>query len=294
MRRSLALHQFAVPASALALLVGSAHAQQIVAALEFPPGGQTAGSVGVKYEPPEDPLDIWLIEDFSIDAPVALTRFESRGTVFPAPVFVFDVTVRIYRGWPPEGELLFESTPGSGTVAPFQGWNLFAADFAGQTLDAGEYYVVFNAATRTSFGSRPIFWSVFGPHTVGGGQPDSGWRWNPNGGQGWTNNLTMVPAMLGGGGQSGVNFILYGEPAPACRPDLTTTAVPGTPGYGQPNGTLNNDDFFYYIAQFAAGNLAVADLTATAIAGSPGYGVPNGVLNNDDFFYYLAIFAEGC
>ena len=79
-----------------------------------------------------------------------------------------------------------------------------------------------------------------------------------------------------------------------CRPDLTTGAVPGSPGYGTPNGTLNNDDFFYYLAEFAAGNLAVCDLTGTAVAGQPGYGVPNGVLSNDDFFYYLTIFAAGC
>ncbi|MEZ6235697.1 MAG: GC-type dockerin domain-anchored protein [Phycisphaerales bacterium] len=81
---------------------------------------------------------------------------------------------------------------------------------------------------------------------------------------------------------------------PACRPDLTTGAVQGQPGYGVPNGVLNNDDFFYYLAQFAAGNLAVADLTAGAVSGQPGYGVPNGTLNNDDFFYYLTTFAEGC
>ncbi|MEZ6234264.1 MAG: GC-type dockerin domain-anchored protein [Phycisphaerales bacterium] len=81
---------------------------------------------------------------------------------------------------------------------------------------------------------------------------------------------------------------------PACEPDLTTGAIAGQPGYGVPNGILNNDDFFYYLAQFAAGNLAVADLTTGAIAGQPGYGVPNGILNNDDFFYYLAIFAAGC
>ena len=81
---------------------------------------------------------------------------------------------------------------------------------------------------------------------------------------------------------------------PACRPDLTTTAVPGSPGYGVPNGVLNNDDFFYYLSQFAAGNLAVADMTTTAVPGSPGYGMPNGIINNDDFFYYLSIFAAGC
>ena len=82
--------------------------------------------------------------------------------------------------------------------------------------------------------------------------------------------------------------------APTCEPDLTTGAVPGVPGFGVPNGVLNNDDFFYYLAQFAAGNAAVADLTTGAVAGQPGYGVPNGIINNDDFFYYLAIFAAGC
>jgi hypothetical protein len=78
------------------------------------------------------------------------------------------------------------------------------------------------------------------------------------------------------------------------EPDLTTGAVPGQPGYGVPNGILNNEDFFYYLAQFAAGNLAVADLTTGAVAGQPGYGVPNGVINNEDFFYYLWLFAQGC
>jgi hypothetical protein len=81
---------------------------------------------------------------------------------------------------------------------------------------------------------------------------------------------------------------------PGCDPDLTTGAIAGQPGYGVPNGILNNDDFFYFLAQFAAGNLAVADLTTGAVQGQPGYGVPNGIINNDDFFYYLAIFAAGC
>ncbi|MCB9840510.1 MAG: hypothetical protein H6809_02520 [Phycisphaeraceae bacterium] len=89
-------------------------------------------------------------------------------------------------------------------------------------------------------------------------------------------------------------FLIDGTVGTGCEPDLTTGAIPGQPGYGVPNGVLNNDDFFYYLAQFAAGNLAVADLTTGAIPGQPGYGVPNGVLNNDDFFYYLAIFAAGC
>ena len=94
--------------------------------------------------------------------------------------------------------------------------------------------------------------------------------------------------------QSVDNFVLGGGGGPTCEPDLTTGAIAGQAGYGVPNGTLNNDDFFYYLAEFAAGNIAVADLTTGAVSGQPGYGVPNGTLNNDDFFYYLAIFAAGC
>jgi hypothetical protein len=93
--------------------------------------------------------------------------------------------------------------------------------------------------------------------------------------------------------QSVDNFVLGGG-GPTCEPDLTTGAIAGQPGYGEPNGVLNNDDFFYYLSQFAAGNVAVADLTTGAIQGQPGYGVPNGVINNDDFFYYLGLFAAGC
>lgn len=92
--------------------------------------------------------------------------------------------------------------------------------------------------------------------------------------QGW---MAVVPALA----------------ASACRPDLTTGAVAGQAGYGTPDGQLNNDDFFFYLSQFAAGTF-VADMTLTAIPGSPGYGVPDGVLNNDDFFFYLSLFAEGC
>ena len=85
-----------------------------------------------------------------------------------------------------------------------------------------------------------------------------------------------------------------GTGGPTCEPDITTGAIPGQPGYLTPNGILNNDDFFAFLIEFSAGNLAVADVTTTAVPGSPGYGTPNGVINNDDFFYYLIIFSAGC
>jgi hypothetical protein len=98
------------------------------------------------------------------------------------------------------------------------------------------------------------------------------------------------------GGASGafVDMGAYEYQGPTiCLPDLTTTANPLQPGFGEPNGVLNNEDFFYYLLLFAAGN-PQADMTTTAVPGSPGYGTPNGVINNDDFFYYLGLFAAGC
>ncbi|MCB9841236.1 MAG: hypothetical protein H6809_06275 [Phycisphaeraceae bacterium] len=93
-------------------------------------------------------------------------------------------------------------------------------------------------------------------------------------------NFAIIDLSTGGGG-------------PTCQPDLTTGAVPGVPGFGVPNGILNNDDFFYYLFIFS-NNDPAADLTTGAVPGVPGYGVPNGVVNNDDFFYYLSIFSAGC
>ncbi|MCB9841237.1 MAG: hypothetical protein H6809_06280 [Phycisphaeraceae bacterium] len=98
------------------------------------------------------------------------------------------------------------------------------------------------------------------------------------------------------GGENNANFAvikLTTGAAPGCQPDLTTGAVPGVPGFGVPNGILNNDDFFYYLFIFS-NNDPAADLTTGAVPGVPGYGVPNGIVNNDDFFYYLSIFSAGC
>ena len=80
----------------------------------------------------------------------------------------------------------------------------------------------------------------------------------------------------------------------ACHADLTGSAVVGQPTYGVPNGVLNNEDFFYFLAQFAAGNQQIVDLTTGAVPGQAFYGVSNGVVSNDDFFYFLSLFAAGC
>lgn len=91
-----------------------------------------------------------------------------------------------------------------------------------------------------------------------------------------------------------------------CPADLTTTAIPGAPGYGVPNGILNNDDFFYYLVLYTntvgtCGTLpgqnrcpSPPDLTATAVPSLPGYGILDGAIHSDDFFFYLQLFTAGC
>jgi hypothetical protein len=85
-----------------------------------------------------------------------------------------------------------------------------------------------------------------------------------------------------------------GAPPLNCPADFTGSSDPLDPGYGVPNGTVDAADFFYFLDQFAAGNLAAADLTGASDANDPSYGVPDGVLDASDFFYFLDRFAEGC
>ncbi len=96
---------------------------------------------------------------------------------------------------------------------------------------------------------------------------------------------------------SGLNFqgvMLFDRGEPGCPADLSGSSDPNDPAYGTPDGEVDLDDFFYFLDQFVAGNLAVADLTTASDPNDPGYGVPDGVLDISDFFYYLDRFVEGC
>lgn len=152
-------------------------------------------------------------------------------------------------------------------------------------LAAGEVFVI--GATGTPSIQAEIVASLLG-NPVNNPGYGGGSQWSRR--NGFNGGLFYQPFS----GNFDMAFRTYMDTGSACEPDLTTGAVAGQPGYGVPNGTLNNDDFFYFLSQFSAGNLAVADVTTGAVAGQPGYGVPNGIINNDDFFYYLALFAAGC
>ncbi|MCC6284904.1 MAG: VCBS repeat-containing protein [Phycisphaerales bacterium] len=79
-----------------------------------------------------------------------------------------------------------------------------------------------------------------------------------------------------------------------CVADLSGASDPNDPAYGVPDGALDAADFFYYLDQFVASNVAVADLTTTSDPSDPGYGTPDGIIDAADFFYYLDLFVAGC
>lgn len=79
-----------------------------------------------------------------------------------------------------------------------------------------------------------------------------------------------------------------------CAADLTGSSDPNSPLYGVPDGNSDAADFFFYLDQFVAGNLAIADLSGSSDPNDPSYGTPDGLLDGADFFYYLDVFVLGC
>lgn len=107
-------------------------------------------------------------------------------------------------------------------------------------------------------------------------------------GDGW------VDLAVGYSGNTSVRVFLATPQTIPCEPDLSGSSDPNNAAYGVPDGVVDASDFFYYLDQFAAGNVAVADLSGTSDPNDPGYGEPDGVLDASDFFYYLDQFAAGC
>src|ERR1051325_956568 len=186
------------------LVAARAAAQEAIVAAQPWQFGQTAGPNGTDYEAPNDARDLWIIEDFGIASDVSLTRFESYGTIYPTPLTLIDATVRVYDAMPPNGNIVLQSVPGSGHII-VNGINYrIAADFGGQFLRAGSYYLVWTVETHSP--QIAIFWVQGGPPTVGTGGADNAWQWNPGLGWNWpTGRIRPVPADLQGNGWAGGN-----------------------------------------------------------------------------------------
>jgi hypothetical protein len=248
-------------------LAGSAWAQnEVIASLPWT-FGLTAGPNGTDYEPPQDHLDLWIVEDFSISTPAALSRFESYGTVFPAPVTVLDVTVRILDAQPPDGNVVLSSVPGSGKVTPVGLNSIFSAQFGDAFLPAGAYTIIWNASTLTNQGKIAIFWAQEGQHAVGGGEPENAMLWNPGGGWGFPDNIKPIPDDLDGTGQTGVNFWLIGEVL--CYADCNA------------DGVVNIFDFLCFQGKVTTGDPA-ADCNG------------DGAINIFDFLCFQGAVTQGC
>ncbi len=97
-----------------------------------------------------------------------------------------------------------------------------------------------------------------------------------------------------GGLQGNFAIFQFSAGPGGCRADLSGSTDPNDPNYGVPDGLVDASDFFYFLDQFAGGNLAVADLSGSTDPNDPGYGVPDGSLDASDFFYFLDIFVIGC
>lgn len=92
----------------------------------------------------------------------------------------------------------------------------------------------------------------------------------------------------------GTEGIYVARLATPCPGDLSGSSDPNSSDYGLPDGALDAADFFYYLDQFALGNVSVADLTGSSDPNDPNYGAPDGTLDIADFFYFLDLFVAGC
>ncbi|MEM9065955.1 MAG: GC-type dockerin domain-anchored protein [Planctomycetota bacterium] len=82
-----------------------------------------------------------------------------------------------------------------------------------------------------------------------------------------------------------------------CAADVTSTGatIPGTAGFGIPDGIANLDDLGYYLNLWLEGSL-LADTTTTGgtLPGQVGFGSPDGIANLDDLGYFLGAWLVGC
>jgi len=82
-----------------------------------------------------------------------------------------------------------------------------------------------------------------------------------------------------------------------CHGDVTATGatLPGQPGYGVPDATVDLDDLGFYLNNWMAGEL-LADVTTTGatLEGQPGFGIADGATDLDDLGFYLNAWLVGC
>lgn len=137
---------------------------------------------------------------------------------------------------------------------------------AGQSSQIG---IVADSTGETDFFGEGVFWNgIVGVHSASG--PVTGYTVISGSGLDWSGPISQCPA------------------------DLSGSTDPNDPAYGVPDGIVDATDFFYFLDQFVASNLAVADISGSSDPNDPAYGVPDGSIDAADFFYFLDLFVAGC
>lgn len=101
---------------------------------------------------------------------------------------------------------------------------------------------------------------------------------------GTTDPAVIASMIYDGGNEPGLAVVHTDDPVSCfapCPADLTTTAHPADPGFGEPDGVLDTEDFLYFLQLFANGN-PTADFNG------------DGIIDADDFFLFLSEFSLGC
>ncbi|MEZ6234876.1 MAG: GC-type dockerin domain-anchored protein [Phycisphaerales bacterium] len=91
----------------------------------------------------------------------------------------------------------------------------------------------------------------------------------------------------------GVGHRIASRSASVCQPDLTTSSIQA-PRLRHPRRRSQRRRLLLLPPAVRSRQPIRGRPHEHRPARHPGYGVPNGILNNDDFFYYLTIFAAGC
>lgn len=201
-----------------ALSAGVAAAQeQTIVSLPWT-SGFSAGPLARNYNPPDDARDIWVVEDFEIDRPWVVGRFKSTGSGIGGAT---DVTAVILDGYPgPQGgQEVMRSTVGVGRYINQFPWGYYQTNFGNQRLAPGRYTIMWNVSGTNI---TPVMFVQGGNYTVGVGEPNNAYQYNPGGAWNQPEGVLdpVTDDLNNQGNPIGVNFTLFGVPAPICPADF--------------------------------------------------------------------------
>jgi len=169
-------------------------------------GIETTVSVAQDFVyPGTEGLDCWVVSDFETTVDYYLYDVMSEGrTTHAQGADGEGANYDVWNGLPWEGgSVVLSASDGYETLGSA---GTMGADFGGQILPAGSYYMVFQAVRDflMTGGNSLVY------HTYTGNEDD--WEWNPLEGQGWGSDhrrvQTSEPAYMD------VNWVLNATPVP--------------------------------------------------------------------------------